>query len=122
MRVYKMLYKGREFGTCHAGSEIGALSVCVLNAKHRWGLMLFGCLIARDCAVVDILAAESAFLSQMAGPVKQSIVKAQGEAMMRRELLAHSYCSDDVVRAMIRDRRELQSETHIELERLKCKP
>lgn len=85
MRAYKMLYKGRQFGTCHAESEAGALSVCAVNAKCLFAPMTFLMFVAPDCAVVDILAEESVFLSQMAGPVKQQIVSAQAQAMEMRE-------------------------------------
>lgn len=85
MRLYKMLYKGRQFGTCHAHSEIGALSVCAVNAKCMYAPLALLASVALDCAAVDVLAEESKFLSQMAGPVKQQIVAAQAKAMEMRQ-------------------------------------
>lgn len=121
-RKYKMLYRGRPFGTCHADSPMGALSVCAINAKHRFGLSAFVAFVVVDCAVVDILAAESAFLAQMAGPVKRAAIKWQSRAMWWRALLAERNVTQQNQRNARYDRKRFQANARAKLELLKCKP
>ena len=111
MKPYKMFYRGRQFGTCVANTDDGALSLCAINAKCLYSPLKLTAFVALDCAVVDILLEESTFLAQMAGPVKQQIVKAQYEAMVARTHYPVLRLSRIVNQRYVRER----------LEYLKCK-